>query len=96
MVTIAKLVPKKVRCLTTFIDGVKYIGSEHFILREDLCNKALKERVEKQFFREVSKDTLKHNKGDDYPYKEVETEVSNDGWVGMVLPMRVVIDGEVI
>ena len=139
MVTIAKLIPKNLKGTSTLIDGIKYIGTEHFIIREDLCNKALKERVEKQIFREVSKDTFKYNKEDDYPYKEVETEVSNDGirlidgknyvyiqttyyqyfkdsgyefrfnsrinpigifkngeWVGMVLPMRIVIDGELI
>lgn len=138
-ITIPKLIPKEVRCLTTFIDEVKYIGSEHFILREDLCSKALKERVEKQFFRELRKNAFKDAKEDNYSYKEVETETSkdsvrlidgenyvyvkttyyqyfkdlgyefrfntrlsyialfkDDGWVGMVLPMRVVIDGEVI
>lgn len=139
MVTIAKLIPKNLNGISTLIDGIKYIGTEHFIIREDLCSKALKERVEKQFFREVSKDTFKYNKGDDYPYKEVETELYNgntrliDGknyvyiqntyyqylkklgfefrfnsrikpigifkdseWVGMVLPMRIIIDGEAI
>ena len=78
-ITIPKLIPKEVRCLTTFIDEVKYIGSEHFILREDLCSKALKERVEKLFFREVRKNDFKDTKEDNYSYKEVETETSKDG-----------------
>lgn len=134
-VTIAKLIPKDVKCLTTSIDGVKYYGSEQFILREDLCSKPLKARVEKQFFREIGKDAFRQNKDADYHVELVDYTVKgyvtfncshmdikfyeyftglgckfkvtdgkyspiglfkDDEWVGMVLPMKVVSNGEVV
>lgn len=73
-ISVAKLIPEGTRCLTTYIKEDKYIGSEYFILREDLCKSDLKKRVEKMFFREVTKDTFKNHKSLDYKYKLCELE----------------------
>ena len=77
-ITIAKLIPEGTKCLTTYIGEDKYIGSEHFILREDLCKSDLKRRVEKMFFREVANDTFKLNKEEEYLFEPKEIKESED------------------
>jgi|GEM_PF-5732825 len=65
-VTIAKLIPIDTRCLTTVIDHKAYYGSEHFILRKDLCSNTLIKRVDKLFLREIQENSFRSNKEGKY------------------------------
>lgn len=89
-ITVAKLIPEGTRCLSTYIGEDKYIGSEHFLLKEDLCKSDLKRRVEKFFLREVNEDTFKTYKDDYYKYS-VKDIAKSDIKTG--IPYITLIDG---
>lgn len=69
-VTVSKLINENT--ITTYIGNEKYLGTKNFILREDICKSDYKRRIEKFFLREVSKDTFKDFKENNYPYQEKE------------------------
>lgn len=69
-VTVSKLINENT--ITTYIGNEKYLGTKNFILREDICKADYKRRIEKFFLREVSKDTFKDFKENNYPYQEKE------------------------
>lgn len=69
-VTVAKLINEET--ITTYIGDDKYLGTKNFLLREDVCSTDYKRRVEKFFLREVTKDTFKDFKDNDYPNEEKE------------------------
>ena len=70
LVTVAKIITKD--AITTYIGEDKYLGTGHFLLREDLCKADYKKRIKKLFFREVATDTFKSIKMEDYSLKEKE------------------------
>ena len=70
-VTAANVIPDK--SITTYIGEIKYLGTQHFLIKEDVCKNDFKKRVEKLFEREIAKDTFKPLFEKTYEFIEKET-----------------------
>lgn len=66
-VTIANLISTD--GVATRIGDYKYYGSMHFLLREDLCNRDFKKKIDKLVLTHVATDTFKYFTSLDYKYK---------------------------